>query len=217
MNRLYSMVALFLLFFLCVLLVGTAQNQFTLDATKLPETPPPGRGPFPRSASPGHSANRPIRLDLLFPTRALQANETTPVDFVITNIGTESIMIPSSIHWNFVRTVPTIVLTLWLTSEAIKDELARDIDSGRLFKIQTVVTSAKLYGMSDDSGSFHELAPNESMRVHASSGVQLNSGTHSFTGHAELLQVLDGRSERIGTADADVVTETLSTPDPSAR
>ena len=89
MNRLHSIVALFPLLFLCAVLVGTAQNQFTIDATKLPETPPRGRGPV--------------------------------------------------------------------------------------------------------------------------------AGLHSFTGHAELLQVLNGTSELIGTAEAEVVTETLSTPDPPAR
>jgi hypothetical protein len=46
MNRLHSIVALFPVLFLCAVLVGTAQNQFTIDATKQPDTPPRGRGPF---------------------------------------------------------------------------------------------------------------------------------------------------------------------------
>ena len=217
MNRLHSIVALFPLLFLCAVLVGTAQNQFTIDATKLPETPPRGRGPFAGSATPGHSANLPIRVDLLFPTGTLRSDGTTLVDFLITNVGNEPIMLPSSVNQNFSRTVRTIVLTLWLTSDAIKDQYFRDTKSGHLVKIESVGTSAQLYGRSDDPQSFRELAPNESMRVRASSRVQLNSGLHSFTGHAELLQVLNGTSELIGTAEAEVVTETLSTPDPPAR
>ena len=217
MNRLHSIVALFPVLFLCAVLVGTAQNQFTIDATRLPETPPRGRGPFPGSATPGHSANLPIRVDLLFPTGALRPDGTTLVDFVITNVGTEPIMLPSAVNQNFARTIRTVVLTLWLTSDATKDRHFRDVKSGHLVKIESVGTSAQLYGRSDDPQSFQELAPNEKMRVHASSRVQLNSGTHSFTGHAELLQVLNGTSERIGTADAEVVMATLSTPSPTDR
>src|SRR5262249_7610607 len=104
-----------------------------------------------------------------------------------------------------------------LTSDAINDQFFRDTASGRLVKFEIVGTSAELYGSSDVPQSFHELAPNESMRVHASSRVKLDQGMNSFTGHAELLQVSNG-SKLIGTADSTVITETLSIkPSPNAR
>src|SRR5262249_17507450 len=154
--------------------------------------------------------------DLLFQTGDLRPDGTTPVDFVITNVGTEPIILPSSVDQNIVAMVQRVVLTLWLMSDAIEDVFFRDITSGRLVKVEAVGTSAELYGSSDVPQSFHELAPNESMRVHASSRVRLNQGTNLFTGHAELLQVSNG-SKLIGTADSAVITQTLSIPSPTAR
>jgi hypothetical protein len=217
MNRFHSVVAWFSLLFLCVMLVKAAQNQFTIDATRQPAPPPRGRGPFPGSPTPGHSMNLSIRLDLLFQTGDLRPDGTTPVDFVITNVGTEPIILPSSVDQNVAPMVQRVVLTLWLTSDAIKDVFFRDITSGRLVKIETVGTSVELFGSSDVPRSFHELAPNEPMRVHASSRVQLDQGVNSFTGHAELVQVLNGTSKLIGTADSPVITQMLSIPNPTAR
>jgi len=216
MNRLHSIVAVFPLLFLCVILVATAQNQFTVDATMQPSPPPRARGPFPGSPSPGHSVNLPIRLELLFRTGDLRPDGTALVDFVITNVAPKPIILPSSADQNIAPMAPKVVLTLWLTSDAIKDQFFRDTASGRLVKFEIVGTSAELYGSSDVLQSFHELAPNESMLVHASSRVQLDQGMKSFTGHAELLQVSNG-SKLIGTADSTVITQTLSIPSPTAR
>ena len=215
MNRLHSIAAVFPLLILCVVLVATAQNQFTVDATMQPSPPP--RGPFPGSPSPGHSVNLPIRLELVFRTGDLRPDGTALVDFVITNVAAKPIILPSSADQNMAPLAPKVVLTLWLTSDAIQDEFFRDTASGRLVKFAIVGTSAELYGSSDDSQSFHELAPNESMRVHASSRVRLGHGTNFFTGHAELLQVSNRTSKLIGTADSTVITQTLSIPSPTAR
>jgi hypothetical protein len=217
MNRLHSIAALFPLLFLCAVPIEAAQNQFTVDATMQPAPPARARGPFPGSPTPGHSANLPIRLDLLFPTEDLRPDGTTLVDFVITNVGTEPIMLPSSVDQDIEPMVQRAALTLWLTSDAIKDQFFRDIASGRLVKIEIVATSAELYGSRDVPQSFHELAPNESMRVHASSRVQLDQGMNSFTGHAELVQVVNGTSRLLGTADSAVITQTLSIPSPNPR
>ena len=214
MNRLHSIVARFPLLFLSIVLVDAAQNQFTIDATRQPAPPARARGPFPGSPTPGHSPNLAIRLDLLFGTGDLRPDGTTPVDFVITNVGTEPIILPSSVDQNIAPRARRVVLTLWLRSDAIKDEFFRDIKSGRLVKIAIVGTSAELYGSSDVPQSLHEVAPNGSMRVHASSRVPLDQGMNLFTGHAELVQVLNGTSKLIGTADSSVITQTLS---PSGR
>jgi hypothetical protein len=136
------------------------------------------------------------------------------VDFVITNVGTEPISLPSSVNQNIER--QTSVLTLWLSSDAIKDQYFRDTASGRLVKIEMVGTSAELYG-SDDPRTFNVLAPNKSIRVHASSRLQLNPGIHSITAHTELMLISNGKSEIVGTADSETVIKTLSALGPSDR
>src|SRR5262244_741269 len=138
MNRLHSIVARLPLLFLSIVLVDAAQNQFTIDATRQPAPPARARGPFPGSPTPGHSPNLAIRLDLLFGTGDLRPDGTTPVDFVITNVGTEPIILPSSVDQNVAPMVQLVVLTLWLTSDAIKDVFFRDTTSGRLVKSETV-------------------------------------------------------------------------------
>jgi hypothetical protein len=182
----------------------------TIDATKQPSPPARGRGPFPGSATPGHSAGLPIRLELLIPTGELRADGTILVDFMITNVGTEPITLPSSVDQNMERTA---ILTLWLTSDAIKDAYV-DLKTGRPIKTDMVGTSAELYSRSDDPQSFHVLAPNKTIRVHASSRVGLQPGIHSLTAHAELT---NGASARPGTADSDAVTKTLSTTNSTSR
>jgi hypothetical protein len=211
-----SRISLFLtLFTLSCFNVGVAvgtKDSLTIDATRKSASTPRGRGPFPGSASPGHSAGLPIRLNLLVRGSELRPNGMALVDFAITNIGAEPIKLPSSVNQNFGQ--QTSVLTLWLTSDAIKDRYAIDEGTGHLFKIEIVGTSAELYGLSDNPGTFIELAPNKSMRVHALSGVQLNPGTHSITAHAELLRITNGKSELVGTADSEPVSKALS---PSLR
>src|SRR5260221_48569 len=190
-------------------LVVVAQNDpLIIDATAQSSPPPRGRGPSPGSASPGHSAGLPIRLDLLIPTTELRPDGTVLVDFVITNVGTEPISLPSSVNQNIEE--QTSVLTLWLTSDAIRDQYAKDQQTGGLFKIEAVGTSAELYGRSDDPRTFNVLAPNKSTRVHASSHVQLSPGTHSITAHTELMRISNGKTEIVGTADSEAVIKTLS-------
>ncbi|MGD0224913.1 MAG: hypothetical protein ABSF71_21500 [Terriglobia bacterium] len=212
MNRLGPLLILLVVSGLSVGFVTAAQDLLTIDATKQMSPPPPGRRPSPGSASPGHSAGLPIRLELLVPATALRPDGTMLVDFVITNVGTEPIRLPSSVKDIEKR---TSVLTLWLTSDAIRSEYAKDQQTGHLFKIESVGTSAELYGRSDNPRTFIVLVPNESLRVHASSRVRLNPGRDSIAAHAELLRISNGNSEDVGTADSEVVTKTLSTSGPS--
>lgn len=192
-----------------------SQNLSSVDATMQPSGPARGRGPFPGSSSAGHSAGLPIRLDLVVPNAELRPDGSVLVDFVITNVGTEPISLPFSVQQNIEQ--PMSVLTLWLTSDAIMDQFAKDQQTGRLFRIDIVGTSAELYGRNDDPQSFAVLAPNKSILVHASSRIQLNPGSHSITAHAELLRIMNGTSRLVGTADSEAVTKTLSKSKPSPR
>jgi hypothetical protein len=138
---------------------------------------------------------------------------------VITNIGDDVISLPSSIKES--DGPSAYLLTLWFTSDAIKDAYFKDTASGRPVKIEIVSTSAELYGRSNDPHSFLMVAPNQSMKVHASSRVQLQPGTHTATAHAELLHLVARdssiSSEVVGTADSETVTTTLTATDPTAR
>ena len=64
MRRLKSLLPLAVLLSPGLVLVGLAQGQLTIDASKQPSPPARGRGPFPGSSSPGHSAHLPIRLEV---------------------------------------------------------------------------------------------------------------------------------------------------------
>jgi hypothetical protein len=214
MNRRLLLILL-VLSWLSVGFVVAAQDPLIVDATAQPSPPPRGRGPSPGSASPGHSAGLSIRLDLLIPTTELRPDGTALVDFVITNIGTEPITLPSSVNQNIGQ--HTAVLTLWLTSDAIRGQFVKDQQTGRLFKVEAVGTSAELYGQSDNPRTFTVLAPNKSIRVHASARVQLNPGTHSITAHTELGRISNGNYELVGTADSEAVIKTLSASGPTAR
>jgi len=59
------------------------------------------------------------------------------------------------------------------------------------------------------------------MRVHASSRIRLQPGSHTLTAHAELIHFIvrnsTSSSEVVGTADSEAVTTTLSTTNPTAR
>ena len=102
-----------------LILVGLAQDQLIIDASRQPSPPARGRGPFPGSPSPGHSADLPIRLELRISNGPLQPDGTTLVDFVITNTGDDVLLLPSSIK---VGDGPSsYILTLWFTSDAVKD------------------------------------------------------------------------------------------------
>jgi hypothetical protein len=208
MNRWKLFAALTALSCPCVVRIGSAQGQLTVDATKQLSTPIRGRGPFPGSPTPGHSPGLPIRLVLQLPTGDLRPDKMTVVDFLITNVGTEAITLPISIDC---RTESTDILTLWLSSDAIKDQYLTDKQTGHLAKIEMVETSAQLCGRAIEPQSLRMFAPNETLRVHALSP-PMNPGPNSFIGHAERLRVAHGASEVVGTSDADPVTRTLHLP-----
>jgi hypothetical protein len=210
MHRLKLLLSMAVLLSPGLILVGVTQDLLKIDASKQPAPPARGRGPFPGSNSPGHSASLPIRLELQISNGPLQPDGTVLADFVITNIGTETIAVPSSLDGNGPS---SDILTLWLTSDAVNDAYAKGTTRGRAFKIEIVPTSAELYGRSNDPRSFLLVAPNQSVKVHASSRVQLQPGTHTATAHAELLHIVvrdsSGSSELVGTADSEAVTITL--------
>jgi hypothetical protein len=212
-----------------VVVVAWAQDQFTVDATRQPSPPLRGRGPFPGSATAGHSAGLPIRLDLLTTNGELKADGTIPIDFRITNAGSELINLPVSVYeGSFLPQPPDTdftldILTLWLTSDAISDELELKGPDGQVNRLKTAspTTSAELYGRSDDPHTFYALAPGQSIIVHASSRAALQPGTHSLTAHAELAREFIGSNKTsppsrhvtgklIGTADAAPQTRILS-------
>ena len=211
MRRLKLLLLLAVLLSPSLILVGLAQNQITIDASTQPSGPPRGRGPFPGSTSPGHSAHLPVRLELRISNAPLQPDGTALVDFVITNIGTETISLPSSLKDNGAW---SDILTLWFTSDAIKDGYFKDCASGQLVKVEILPTSAELYGRRSDPHSFILIAPNQSVKVHASSRAELQPGTHTATAHAELVRDYAISSELVDTADSETVTTTLSVPKP---
>lgn len=202
-----------------LILVGLAQDQLTIDASKQPSPPARGRGPFPSSVSPGHSTHLPIRLELRIPSGPLQPDGTTPVDFVITNIGDDVISLPSSIKDS--DGPSAYLMTLWFTSGAVNDAYFKDKASDHTVKIEIVSTSAELYGRSNDPHSFVSVGPNQSLKVHASSRVQLQPGTYTATAHAELLHLVahdsSVSSEVVATADSETVTTTLTATNPTPR
>lgn len=169
--------------------------------------------------SPGHSTHLPIRLELRIPSGPLQPDGTSLVDFLITNIGDDVILLPSSIKQG--DGPSSYVLTLWLTSDAVKDAYFKGTASGRPVKIEIVSTSAEIYARSNVPNSFLFLGPNQIMKVHASSRVQLQPGTHTASAHAELLRLVAHdssiSSEVVGTADSETVTTTLTATGPTAR
>jgi hypothetical protein len=219
--RLKLLVPLVVLLSPGLILVGLAQDQRTIDASKQPSPPARGRGPYSRSIGPGHSIDLPIRLELLIQSGPLQPDGTTLIDFVITYAGEgdDVILLPSSIKES--DGPSEYVLNLWFTSDALKAAYFKDTASGRPVKIEIVSLSAQLFGRSNEPHSFLWVAPNQSMKVHASSRVQLRPGTYTATAHAELLHLVahdsSVSSEVVGTADSETVTTTLSAPNPTPR
>jgi hypothetical protein len=197
MKRLKLFATCFGLFCSVMILAGESRYELTIDATSQPSPPARGRGPFSGSALPGHSVGFPVRLDLMIATGKLEPNGTTLIDFIITNIGAEPIKLPFSVDQNISHTQ---ILTLYLTSDAIVDGY---FSNGERMRIQP--TSAELYGQSGDPQTFYLLAPSKAIRVHASTRFELKPGTHSLTAHAELLELSDGRSEALGTAESITV------------
>ena len=129
----------------------------------------------------------------------------------ITNVSPVPIRLPSSVrHADGIE--PYSLLTLWLTSDVIIKQYFKDEQTGRLVEIGVVGTSAELYDDGGDADGFTVLPPGASMLVHASSRVQLNPGSHSMMGHAELLQISKGASQLMWTADSETVRKTLTKP-----
>ena len=137
------------------------------------------------------------------------------IDFIITNIGTEPIKLPCSVDGNV--SSPRSILILYLTSDAIE---YGHFQSGEPIG-PWQPTSAALYARSGDPKSFYSLSPGKAIRVHAHIGFAVKPGTHSLTGHAELLTELVSSSgvtgEVQGTAEAIPIEKTFSAPDPGDR
>lgn len=164
----------------------------------------------PAQISPGHSLGLPIKLEVFVPSGQLSPEGTILVDFLITNVGSGSIRLPSALSLRQPSGVnrPYDLLTLWLTSDAIRKQYAKDERTGRLFEIETVATSAELYADSDEADTFALLPPSASMLVHASSP-QLNPGGYSITAHAWLERV-SSHAELVGTADSETVRKSFT-------
>jgi len=189
-----------------------SEIQPTIDVTSQPAGPARAHGPFPDSNCADHSpCPLPIKLELLVPTGHLSPEGTMIVDFQITNVSPAWIRLPFSIRRPTANIKqPFSMMTLWLTSDAVRPQYLVDQRTGGLSRFEVVVTSAELYGLDDDAHSFIVLRPNQDMLIRASSRVQLNPGRHSITAHAELLSISQGTSQVVGTADAETVAKTLS-------
>ena len=201
MNRWKVIVTCLGLYCASATLSGESHCQSTIDATHQPVSASRGLGPTPGSDLPGHSAGFPVRLDLALGTGNLEADGTKLIDFVITNTGGKPIKFPVSIDWKIPQTQ---VLTLYLTV------------AGGSFPADHL-TSAELYGGSEDSQTVCLLAPGKAMRVHASTQFRLTPGSHSFTAHAELVKLVGGAPQLLGTADSVSFHKVFTPQGPAAR
>ena len=181
-------------------LSGEAYRQFRVDARRQPVPPSRGMGPFPASNYPGHSLGFPVVLKLVIATGKLEKNGTGLVDFVITNVGNKAIRLPASADQNIPHTQ---VLTLYISGARGNGPV-------------DLITSAEMYGDDKDHQTFCFLAPGRAMRVHASTRFRLTPGRHSLTAHAELLKLVGGTSQRLGTAESGSIQKIfkLQTPAP---
>lgn len=144
----------------------------------------------------------------------MRSNGTIDIDFIITNVGTEPIKLPSRLKGpEDLKTFyeRTKILTLWFTSDAIQSDFLVGPNNSKI-KMESVPLSAQLFGWNDDPTSFYALAPNKSIRVHTSSPA-LDPGTYPLTAHAELIRLVAANggweSELVGTADAEPITKAL--------
>jgi hypothetical protein len=201
MNRWKVILACLSLYCASATLSGESHCPSAIDAIHQPVSATRGLGPTPGSDLPGHSADFPIRLDLALGSGKLEADGTKLIDFVITNIGEKTIKLPVSIDWNVAQ---THVLTLYLT--VVRGSFPVDH-----------LTSAELYGGSENSQTFCLLGPGKAMRVHASTQFRLTPGRHSFTAHAELVKLVGGASKLLGTADSISIHKVFTPQGPAAR
>jgi hypothetical protein len=197
-----------------LMVAGKSQHELIIDTTNQPSPPMTGRGPFPGSPLPGHSPGFPVRLDVVASGK-LEANGTTLIDFIITNIGTEAIKLPFSVDGN--TSLPRDILTLYLTSDAIEYGQLQSGESMLPFQ----PTSAELYAQRGDPKTFYLLAPSKALRVHASTRFRVKPGTHSFTGHAqfstEVVSSAGLTGEVLGTVEAIPVEKMFSAVNLDAR
>jgi predicted alpha-1,6-mannanase (GH76 family) len=189
------------------------EYTLTIDATKPIEHPARGRGQRPGSAFPGHSAGFPVRLDLIAPPNL---EENTPIDFIVTNIGTEPINLPISVVWNSssLRTS----LTFYLTSDGI--QYGHFVNGDPILPFQPI--SVELYAQNGDPKTFYSLAPSKAIKVHATMHfLGMKPGTHLLTCHAELAREVvtssGTRTESLGTVEAIPVEKTFSAWGPNTR
>ncbi len=210
MQRLNLLLALAALLSPGAISAALAQDVLALDATKQLMRPPRGRGPFPGSATPGHSDGFPIRLELQFSSSEITPQGSLLVDFIMTNLGAEPVKFPCSVVLFPDPDIErTSILTLWITSDAIIEQDIKDLRTGQLFKSSIVWISAELDGWTRDPRSFCVLTPGKALKVHAHPGVALKAGTHSFTAHALLELNSHGTSKLEGSADSEPITKTL--------
>ncbi len=120
---------------------------------------------------------------------------------MITNIGNKPLKLPVSTDQNIPH---THVLTLYLTVVSGGGPVNH-------------ITSAEIYGDNGKSHTFCLLAAGKAMRVHASTRFRMTPGRHSFTGHAELLELVGGRSELLGTAESIRVQKLFTPGKPAAQ
>lgn len=193
-----------------LVLTPALAQQRLVDASRQ-QTPPRGKGPFPGSNKAGHSAWFPIRLEVEVRDGRLRQDRSVLIDFILTNIGSSPISLPSSVDSN-VSYHKAAILTLWVTSDVIEPAYL----NGQ--QIYLTPTSADLYMESNSPDTLVTLAPNESMRVHASSPTRFRAGAQTITGHAELLKMIErvlpsgeteGYTERLGTADSEPIEKLL--------
>jgi hypothetical protein len=143
----------------------------------------------------------------------LSPDGTILVDFLITNVDSAPLRLPSSVRPTSGSDRPYSLLTLWLTGDAIKKQYAVDQQTGRPFEI-AVQTSAELHDDSDPTPASALLAPGATMLVHASSRAEVNLGSHSITAHAVLERIAHGRAEGLGTADSETLRTTFTKTNP---
>lgn len=217
MKRTRSIFVVFLVLFYCVLFIGAEKYSLIVDATKQMAPPAPGRGPFPRSIILGYTPDLPLIVELKFPTDKIRSDRNVLMDFVITNIGTEVIRFPSSVHQPLMYGESaglTDVLTLFFTADegAIGVSMRKKPNVSGNGLMGSYGTSAELYGKLDDPQSYYLLAPHESILVHASSRMPLRPGTHKFVAHAELARISGGASstsQLIGVTDSVAIKKRL--------
>ena len=167
---------------------GQSPCPSVLDTTKQPISAARGMGPTPGSQKAGHSAGFPVRLSAMVKP-ILTPDGTAQVQFKITNVGRVSIRLPVAVDGK--EHNPSL-LTLYLSVP------------GGQFPVDHL-PSAELYAGANNLQTFCRLAPGKTLRVHASTRFRPTAGYHTFTAHAEFLQVIGGTPRSLSFADSKIV------------